>query len=175
MDAEHREQARLSALERYDGLDTPRELAFDRITQVTRKVFQVPIATVTFLDGHRQWFKSRQGLSVEETPKEHAFCRRVVEQDKPLVVSDASRDARFAENPFVTGEPNVRFYAGIPLQTRDGHTIGTLCAIDTEPRDFPESQIGILSDLAGMVMDELELRVMANRDALTGALSRRGF
>ncbi|MGE4246008.1 MAG: diguanylate cyclase [Parvibaculaceae bacterium] len=175
MDAEQREQARLSALERYDVLDTPKELAFDRITQVTRKVFQVPMATVTFLDGHRQWFKSRQGLSIEETPKEHAFCRRVVENEKALVVADATKDARFADNPFVTGEPNVRFYAGMPLRTPEGLTIGTLCALDTKPREISVDQVDILADLAGMVMDELKLRLLANRDALTGALSRRAF
>ncbi|HEX2255339.1 MAG TPA: GAF domain-containing protein, partial [Afifellaceae bacterium] len=171
----HQDQERLAALDRYDVLDTPKEEAFDRITRLTKKIFNVPIAAVSVVDGHRQWLKSCTGIDAAETPREHAFCSHTIQRSQPLIVPDATKDPRFAQNPYVIGEPHVRFYAGIPLETADGQRIGALCAVDTKPREMAPDEVEILSDLARMVMDELELRVLATTDSLTGALSRRGF
>ncbi len=165
----------LDELARYDVLDTPREEAFDRVTRLVRQVFSVKMATVTFLDGHRQWFKSRQGLDVAETERSVSFCRIPVAENRLLVVPDTLDDARFRDNPYVVGSPFVRFYAGAPLHGSSGLCIGTLCAMDTQPRTFGSAEIGILLDLARIVETELELRVLATTDALTGVVSRRAF
>jgi len=175
MATDRKEQDRLAALDRYDILDTPPEEAFDRITRLARKVLQVPVAAITLIDGHRQWFKSGPGLRLSETTKDIAFCSRVVEDGQPLIVPDAAHDPRFATNPLVAGEPHIRSYAGFPLKTRKDVSIGTLCAMDTEPREFTPDQIELLGEFAAMAMDEIELRLLARRDALTGTLSRRAF
>ena len=169
------EQDRLNSLQRYDILDTPQEEAFDRITRLVRHVFDVPMSTITFIDGHRQWFKSRQGMAACEGDRGPALCTAAIAQDEPLVIPDTVADPRFATNPLVTGEPHIRFYAGVRLCTPDGQSIGTLCAADTRPRDLSGAQVAALSDLARIVMSELELRLLATTDGLTGALSRRGF
>lgn len=169
------EQRRLENIERLDVLDTPREEAFDRITRLAQKMFQVPIAVVTIIDGHRSWFKSCYGLEGSEAPREHAFCNYTIREHKPLIVPDAIKDPRFDKHPFVLVENGVRFYAGIPLETRDGNNVGTFCLVDTAPREFDAEQVALLSDLARMVMDELELRMLATTDSMTGALSRRAF
>jgi diguanylate cyclase (GGDEF)-like protein len=174
-EAQIQEQARLASLDRYDVLDTPAEEAFDRITRLTRRIFDVPMSTITLIDGHRQWFKSRQGISASETPRGPALCNVAMREARPLIVPDTLADERFANNTFVVGEPGIRFYAGVPLQTPEGHCIGTLCAMDTKPRTFLADQVDTLSDLARIVMSELELRVLAMTDGLTGALSRRAF
>jgi len=170
-----REDERLAALDRYDVLDTPPEEAFDRITRMTRQIFGVPIATITFLDAHRQWFKSQQGLHAKETCRADAFCNLAIQLDEPLIISDTWRDERFMGNPFVEGAPHLRFYAGAQLRDPDGHVIGTICAMDTKPRAFNSDHIALLRDLAATVMSELELRLLAMRDSLTGALSRLAF
>lgn len=175
VDAALHEQERLDALERYDLLDTPQEEAFDRITRLVRHVFDVPMSTVTFIDGHRQWFKSRQGLAACEGDRGPALCAAAIAQNEPLVIPDTLADPRFATNPLVTGAPHIRFYAGVQLCTPDGQNIGTLCAIDTRPRELSGGQVAALSDLARIVMSELELRLLATTDSLTGALTRRGF
>ena len=169
------EKGRLENIDQLDVLDTPREEAFDRITRLAQKVFQVPIAVVTIIDGHRSWFKSCYGLEGSQAPREHAFCNYTIRENKPLIVPDATKDPRFDQNPFVLVENGMRFYAGIPLQTRDGNNVGTFCLVDTEPREFDAGQVELLSDLARMVMDELELRMLATTDSMTGALSRRAF
>jgi diguanylate cyclase (GGDEF)-like protein len=170
------EAARLAALDRYDVLDTPAEEAFDRVTRLAARIFRTPMASVTLIDGHRQWFKSRQGHETDETAREPAFCSLTLRRGEPVVVPDASVDPVFADNPFVTGEPHVRFYAGAPLKTADGHVLGALCVVDRVARaDFGASETAMLADLAEIVMDELELRRLASVDALTGALSRRAF
>lgn len=175
IDIAAREDERLAALARYDVLDTPAEENFDRITRLVKQIFRVPMATLTLIDGHRQWFKSQEGLDVCETDRGPAFCSLTIRQTEALVVHDTLEDARFRNNPFVTGEPHVRFYAGAQLVTPDGHTIGTLCALDTKPRDFDDGQVSILKDLAAIVMSELELRLLSTTDGLTGALTRRAF
>jgi diguanylate cyclase (GGDEF)-like protein len=175
LDLRENEQARLSALDRYDILDTPSEEAFDRITRVVRSVLQVPIAMVNFIDGHRVWFKSHPGMSATEGPREVSICKLTIQQTRALVVPDTVLDRRFAQEPFVLGEPYVRFYAGVPLRSRSGHNIGTLCALDSKPRMLEDGQVQTLVDLADIVMDELEFRNQASIDGLTGVLSRRAF
>lgn len=169
------EQRRLDNIESLDILDTPREEAFDRITRLAQKMFQVPIAVVTIIDGHRSWFKSCYGLEGSEAPREHAFCNYTIREHEPLIVLDTTKDPRFDTHPYVLVENGVRFYAGIPLETRDGNNVGTLCLVDTEPREFDADQLAMLTDLAHMVMGELELRMVATTDSMTGALSRRAF
>jgi diguanylate cyclase (GGDEF)-like protein len=138
-------------------------------------VFGVPMSNVVMIDGHRQWFKSRQGLAQQESARNAAICDHAIRQDTPLVIPDTLADERFRENENVVAGPRVRFYAGIPLRTSDGHNLGTLCAMDTKPREFTPEQVETLSDLAAVVMSELELRRLATVDSLTGALSRRAF
>jgi diguanylate cyclase (GGDEF)-like protein len=174
-DDARREAERLAALDSYDILDTPADEAFDRITRIARSVFGAPISTVTFVDGHRQWFKSRQGVVDHETCKPDSFCNVALRQDGVLVVPDALNDARFANTGLVTGAPHIRFYAGAPLRSADGHGLGALCVIDTEPREFTSEQAAVLRDLAGVVMREMESQRLTSTDSLTGALSRPGF
>ncbi|WP_176591587.1 sensor domain-containing diguanylate cyclase [Sphingobium sp. EM0848] len=169
------EPARIAALDRYDVLDTPREPGFDRITNLVRSILGVPISAISLLDRDRQWFKSLNGLDASETPRDIAFCDYTIRQRAPMIVTDAHADARFCDNPYVIGDPNIRSYAGIPLETPDGYNIGSLCAIDIVPRQFDPGQIAILQNLAALVVEQLELRRIAERDHLTGALTRRAF
>jgi GAF domain-containing protein len=117
------EAARLRTLENLDILDSPNEEAFDRVTRLARKLFDVPIAIVSFIDGHRQWYKSHQGLKTSEVPRGDSFCRYVMAYGTPLVVPDARLDSRFSQNPYVRTDLGVRFYAGFPLQMSDGNTL----------------------------------------------------
>lgn len=156
-----REQARLDALMRYGVLDTPPEEAFERLTRLTKRAFGVSMSTMSFIDGHRQWFKSEQGLGACETDRTPAFCNVTIQQPAALIIPDATADERFAANPFVVGEPHVRFYAGFPLRSPDGHAIGTLCAFDPRPREFSRQDDETLADLGGLAMELLELRRQA--------------
>ena len=169
------EEDRLGSLQRYDILDTPREEAFDRIARLARQLLRVPTATLTFIDGHRLWFKARLGLEQAEIPRSGAFCSSTIAQDDPLVIPDTLADPRFADSPFVRNDPRLRFYAGVPLRSPDGQNIGTLCAMDTQPHEIGTDQVEALVDLAQIVMNELELRLLATTDSLTGTLARRGF
>ena len=155
------EAARLAALRRFEILDTPDEASFNRIARLVTQILDVPIALVSLADAERQWFKACFGLDVRETSREVSFCAFAILSDEVLVVPDATLDERFRDNPLVTGEMHVRFYAGAPLRTPDGFNIGSLCAIDMQPRELSANQIQALSDLAAMVVDELELRVAA--------------
>jgi len=170
-----RESERLTALDRYDILDTPPEEAFDRITRLTRSVFDVSMATISLPDGYRQWFKSRQGFHSCETSRGMALCDYTIRESVPLVIPDTLADERYREHPSVTGDPHVRFYAGAQLRVTGGHNIGTLCAFDTRPRGFSTEEAAILQDLARIVLSELELRTLLMQDSLTGALSRRAL
>ncbi|MGB5267671.1 MAG: GAF domain-containing protein, partial [Polyangiales bacterium] len=152
------EAERLRALESYRVMDTPPESSFDDLTTLVARILDGPIALVSLVDADRQWFKSRYGLDAPETPRDISFCGHVVAEQELLVVPDAFEDSRFHDNPLVTGDPRVRFYAGVPLMTPDGHILGTLCAIDHEARQVSANQLDTLSILGRQVADQLELR-----------------
>lgn len=159
----------MTAVRRYDLLDTPPDGAFDRITALAARIFQVPIALVSVVDYDRIWFKSRHGLSVEQIDRDAGLCASAILHDAPWVVNDARTDPRALANPLVAGEMGLQFYAGVPLTSRDGHNLGTLCVIDYEPRQFSAEEVANLEDLAAMVMSELELRL----DSRQALLKRR--
>ncbi len=174
-DVKQRELERLAALEQLDLLDSPRDEGFERIVRLIKEVFTVDIGLVSLIDAHRQWYKACSGLSNSEVPREDSFCRFVVDLDTAVIVPDATRDPRFAAHPAVTGENHVRFYAGVPLRTRSGHTVGTVCAIDRTARSFGRKDLTILEEIAGVAMDRIELMQSAATDSLTEGLTRRAF
>ena len=158
------EEARLQELRAYQILDTVTENAFDRLTKMAAVRFGVPIALVSLVDQDRQWFKSHYGLDAKETPRDVAFCAHAILQNDVMVVTDASTDPRFHSNPLVRGQPDIRFYAGAPLKTKNGHNMGTLCVIDRVPHpDFSEIQKQELAELASIAIDEMELRLSVHR------------
>ncbi len=168
------ETQRLLRLRALDLLDSGAEERFDRITRLARRLFDVPIVLVSLVDKERQWFKSRQGLDATETSREVSFCGHAVADDAPLFVEDAHHDERFCDNPLVTGDPNIRFYAGSPIRAEQ-MPVGTLCLIDRRPRHFDDEQRALLDDLAAMVESELRATREATTDPLTGISNRRGF
>lgn len=149
------ENERLSVLRDLRILDTPLEERFERITRIVCRSLRVPISAITLVDEDRQWFKSSQGLPATQIPRAHSFCAHAILQSDAFIVPNALDDKRFADNPFVVGSPNIRFYAGIPLEVQDGIRIGSLCAVDNEPREMDQEQIEILKDLSEMVKSEL--------------------
>jgi diguanylate cyclase (GGDEF)-like protein/PAS domain S-box-containing protein len=152
------ESERLQLLQALNLLDTEEEEVFDRVTRQVSRLLKVPIAMFSLVDDKRQWFKSHVGMDTREIPREHAFCAHALLQDQPLVVADASSDARFADNPLVTGSPNIRFYAGVPVRTSGGLVIGTLCAIDERVRVLSADELCIMIDLADGVQKEVQYR-----------------
>ncbi|MHA6345755.1 sensor histidine kinase [Roseivivax sp. CAU 1761] len=163
------ETARLSAVRRYAVLDTPPDGAFDRIASLAAELLETPIAIISIVDEDRIWFKSHTGLDgVEEIPRDPGLCASAILQDGPWILTDASVAPAALSNPLVAGEFGLRFYAGIPLRTHDGHGLGTLCVIDRAPREITPKQTAILQNLAAVVMDELELRreAIATNEAL---------
>ena len=157
----HNEAERLSAVRRYDVLDTPPDGAFDRITRLAARQFEVPISIVSIVDTDRIWFKSHHGVDVDEIGRDPGLCASAILEDEPWVVENAQTDPRTMANPLVAGELGLRFYAGAPLTTHDGYNLGTLCVIDREPREFSDEQADMLAELAAVVMDEMELRLAA--------------
>jgi GAF domain-containing protein len=149
------EQRRIAALRELKILDTDAEERFDRVTRLAAALFDVPMATMSLVDEHRQWFKSRLGLSAKEGPRDSAFCAHVVYSSEPLIVPDALQDQRFADNPLVLNEPRIRFYAGYPLILDDGSCIGTLCLLDTRPRTLEGPDLERLHDLADIALREI--------------------
>ncbi|GAA5314945.1 MAG: sensor domain-containing diguanylate cyclase [Candidatus Pelagadaptatus aseana] len=169
------EVERLATLESLNILDTAAEERFDRITRVASKMFQVPTVLVSLIDSHRQWFKSRVGCDVTETPREISLCGHAILSDDTYIIPDASKDPRFADNPLVTGPFQLRFYAGQPLKANNGEKMGTLCLLDTQPRQLQDSDIMALQSLAQMVEAEINAIQIATMDELTGISNRRGF
>lgn len=169
------ETARLLSLQSLHILDTEPEKRFDRITRMAQRSFGVEICLVSLVDSNRQWFKSRQGLDACETTRDISFCGHAILNEEVLVVEDAANDDRFHDNPLVTSEPNIRFYAGCPLHGPLGHRIGTLCLIDSAPRGLSAEDIEMLRDYAHLVENELGLVAQAAVDELTGLTNRRGF
>lgn len=158
------EEQRLAAVRRYAVLDTPPDGAFDRITSLAARLLRAPISTISIVDRHRIWFKSKVGLDVDEVGRDPGLCASAILQGDPWLVTDAARDPRALANPLVRGSLGLRFYLGIPLTTRDGYRLGTLNVIDREPREVASDEIETLSDLASVVVDELELRLSALRE-----------
>src|SRR5882762_2086113 len=152
------EKKRLEVLWQYEVLDTVPEQVFDDLTELAASICGAPIALITLVDENRQWFKSRVGITVNETSRDVSFCGHAIMQQELFIVPDATRDDRFAQNPLVTSDPKIRFYAGAPLVTPDGHNIGTLCVIDKVPRELRPDQKQALRVLARHVMSQLEVR-----------------
>jgi diguanylate cyclase (GGDEF)-like protein/PAS domain S-box-containing protein len=149
------EEARIALLHALKLLDSPPEAVFDRITRLATQVMKVPIAVVSLIDRDRQWFKSRVGLDVAETPRDYAFCAHAIHRPEPLIVPDALQDSRFADNPLVKGAPHIRFYAGTPLFSSKGIALGTLCIIDRAPRVLNADERRAMADLAALAQREI--------------------
>jgi diguanylate cyclase (GGDEF)-like protein len=169
------EHERLAQLHSLQILDTPAEERFDRVTRMARRLFGVSTALVSLVDENRQWFKSCFGMPVQETDRKVSFCAHALLEERGLVINDATQDERFSDNPLVTGDPHIRFYAGHPLRTMSGHVMGTLCILDQTARDFGEEDISMLADLAGVIEREMMAVQLAISDELTRISNRRGF
>tara|TARA_R110000822_G_scaffold59736_36_gene149281 strand:+ start:16172 stop:17131 length:960 start_codon:yes stop_codon:yes gene_type:complete len=169
------EEARLRSLRSLNILDTPAEERFDRLTRLARRMFGVPIALVSLVDENRQWFKSCAGLDVSETPRDISFCGHAILGDEILMIPDTQMDDRFADNPLVLNQPNIRFYAGCPLRYLDGSKLGTFCLIDQNPKTLNEEELDDLKGLAALAERELVMAQLATLDDLTKISNRRGF
>lgn len=152
------ETERLCSLYKLAILDTEPEQRYDFITEKVKNYFNVPIALISIIDENRQWFKSSQGIDEKETPREISFCGHAITQNGVFVVNDTFEDERFCDNPLVTSEPFIRFYAGAPIKTAEGYSIGTICIIDTLPRIMTDSDQILLREFADMVENELNIQ-----------------
>ena len=152
------EKKRLKVLWQYEVLDTVPEEVFDDLTELAARICEAPIALISLVDEKRQWFKAKVGVSLSETSRDISFCAYAITQSDLFIVPDATQDKRFANNPMVTSEPKIRFYAGAPLITPDGHALGTLCVINKVPRELRPDQKQALRILARHVVSQLELR-----------------
>ena len=159
------ESERLDALRRYRILDTPPDGSFDHITELAASLFQVPIAIVSLVDHDRIWFKSHHGLNAEQIGRDPGLCASAIISDEVYYLRDALSDARSLANPLVAGSLGLRFYAGAPLRTHDGFNLGTLCVIDRQPRELAPAEAEMLTKLAALVMDQMELRLAARKVA----------
>jgi len=152
------EAKRLKVLWQYDVLDTVPEELFDDLTELAARICEAPIALISLVDENRQWFKAKVGVSIQETSRDISFCAHAIKQQDLFIIPDATKDLRFAHNPLVVSDPKIRFYAGAPLITPDGHALGTLCVIDKVPRELRPEQQQALRVLARHVITQLELR-----------------
>lgn len=166
------EVKRIDAVRRYDILDSPPDQAFDRITALAARACDAPIAIVSIVDEDRIWFKSHHGLDIDQIDREEGLCASAILHDGAWIIENAKTDPRTLTNPLVAGEFGLRFYLGVPLRTADGFNLGTLCALDFEPRQATDRQVADLTDLAAIVMDELELRLAAIRNHETQVAMR---
>jgi diguanylate cyclase (GGDEF)-like protein len=169
------EERRLAALHALNLLDTEPEERFDRITRLAQRVFGASMATFSMIDADRQWFKSEVGAADKEDPRDISFCAHAILEPHTTVVEDARYDKRFHDNPLVTGDPNIRFYAGHPVSGPGGEVLGTLCVIDDKPRTREEFDVEALAEFAAMVEAEVASFSLAIGDELTGLANRRGF
>jgi GAF domain-containing protein len=165
------ESARLAALDRYAILDTEPEQTFDDIVILAAHICDTPMAMLSLVDENRQWFKSRVGVQVRETPRETSICSHAIEQNDLFIVPDTLQDARFQNNPLVLNEPCIRFYAGAPLINEEGYALGTVCVVDREPRELNAEQKQALKSLARLALGQMELR--HNLNLLKEALNDR--
>jgi GAF domain-containing protein len=165
------EAARVAALNRYAILDSEPEQSFDDLVTLAAHICRVPMAMLSLVDDHRQWFKSKLGISVAETPRDHSICAHAIQQTDLFIVPDTLQDPRFRENPIVVGEPRIRFYAGAPLINEDGFALGTLCVVDREPRELDADQQDALNALGRLALRQMELRM--NLRLLKEALNDR--
>lgn len=169
------ETQRLMSLHSLRILDTQAEERYDRITRMAKRLFNVDACMVSLVDTDRQWFKSKVGVDTSETARDISFCGHAINEDKPLVIPDATKDERFRDNPLVTGPPYIRFYAGHPLKGPGGFRIGTLCLNDTSPREMSAADLATLQDLGQLVEDEFKVTSQVVIDDLTKVANRRGF
>lgn len=169
------ESGRLQSLRKYNILDTAHEDKFEDIISLVQSTFSVPVAAISLIDATRQWFKAAAGLHISQTPRASAICSYTIQGNTPFAVRDLAQDRRFGNNPLVTGPPGMRSYLGVPLTMADGYNIGALCILGTEPRHFSEDEIGLLQSFARITVRQIELRLAASRDDLTGALARGIF
>ncbi|MDP2035721.1 MAG: GAF domain-containing protein [Polaromonas sp.] len=159
-DSDEIERLRQHALDRLQVVDSPEERAYDDITRLAADVCGTPMALISLSDHERQWFKSRVGLQVQELPRENSFCSHVLRTPQEvMVIEDTAKDDRFAKHPLVTGSPHIRFYAGAPLLTSDGFSMGAICVVDTVPRQLDANQLQTLQFMAQQVMIMLESRL----------------
>ncbi len=152
------EPARLNELHRYNILDTPPEEAFDHITSLATRICETPIAMINLIDSDRQWFKSKIGIEISEMARDVCFCPHAILKPGPFIIEDASKDARFADDPVVTSHPYIRFFAAAPLMTPEGHPVGTLSVMDHKPKNLGREQTEALRFLARQVVGLLEMR-----------------
>jgi GAF domain-containing protein len=171
------EAERLAALKAYHILDTGTEQSYEDITALAAHICEVPIALISLVDEARQWFKSKIGIAVQQTPREIAFCAYTILRNEPFIVRDALKDMRFVDNPLVTGEPHIRFYAGFPLVNSEKLALGALCVIDRRPRQLSAEQKKVMQALSRQVMALLELRRVSARlaDALDHVKTLQGL
>lgn len=169
------EVSRLMALYQLDLLDSHSDHRFQRVVELATHIAGCPIGLVSLIDKDRQWFKAKVGIEVNQTSRDISFCGHTIQANQPLIVADTTSDERFSDNPLVTGEPHIRFYAGIPLTMNSGHNIGTLCVINTKAQVLDNSQIARLVDLANILVDEIQWSQRVNHDLDTGFLNQTSF